>query len=96
VVVIVGTHIDKVKNFRKEKKKIYKDKIIDLYDQKSCYPLIKAIRFVCCDTKSKKYQKHKENIIELRNTLYDVASEMKLSLGINHVCIHTYIVIVIS
>ena len=81
MVVIVGTHIDKVKHFRLEKKKIYTDKIIELYDERSCYPTIKGIKFVCCDTKSKKYQKHKENITDLRDTLYDVASEMKLSLG---------------
>ena len=81
MVVIVGTHIDKVKHFRLEKRKIYTDKIIELYNKRSWYPTIKAIKFVCCDTKSKKYQKHKENITDLRDTLYDAASEMKLSLG---------------
>ena len=81
MVVIVGTHIDKVKRFRLEKKEIYTNKIIDLYCNKSYYPTIKAIQFVCCDINSKKYEKHKEKITELRYTLYDVASEMKLSLG---------------
>ena len=84
MVVIVGTHIDKVKRFRLEKKKIYTDKIIELYTKKSCYPTIKAIKFVCCDINSKKYTKHKDKITELRDTLYDVASEMKLSLGMYH------------
>ena len=79
--MIVGTHIDKVKHFRLEKKEMYTKKIIELYDKKSCYPTIKAIKFVCCDMQSKKYQKHRDKIMELRDTLYDVASEMKLSLG---------------
>ena len=81
MVVIVGTHIDKVKRFRLEKKEIYTNKIIELYDNKSYYPTIKGIKFVCCDINSKKYQKHKEYTTELRDTLYDVASDMKLSLG---------------
>ena len=81
MVVIVGTHIDKVKRFRLEKREIYTNKIIELYDNKSHYPTIKAIKFVCCDINSRKYEKHKEKITELRDTLYDVASEMKLSLG---------------
>ena len=93
MVVIVGTHIDKVKHFRIEKKKIYTDRIVELYGHKSCYPTIKAIKFVCCDITSKKYEKHKESVPELRDTLYDVASEMKLSLGTRHVAynIATYI-----
>ena len=78
MVVIVGTHIDKVKHFGLEKKEIYTNKIMDLYCNKSYYPTIKEIKFVCCDISSKKY---KEYITELRDTLYDVASDMKLSLG---------------
>ena len=80
--MIVGTHIDQVTHFRKEKRKLYTDKIIEMYTGKSWYPTIKAIKYVCCDTNSKKYLKHKEKITDLRDTLYDVASEMKLSLGI--------------
>ena len=82
MVVIVGTHIDQVAHFRKEKRKLYTDKIIEMYHGRPYYPAIKAIKYVCCDTNSKKYLKHKENITDLRHTLYDVASEMKLSLGI--------------
>ena len=81
MVVIVGTHIDKVKHFRLEKKEIYTNKIAELYDNRSYYPTIKGIKFVCCDINSPKYHKHKEYITELRDTLYDVASDMKLSLG---------------
>ena len=79
--MIVGTHIDKVKRFRLEKKKIYTNKIKELYYNKSYYPTIEAIKFVCCDVNGKKYEKHKGYITELRDTLYDVASDMKLSLG---------------
>ena len=89
--VIVGTHIDQVKHFRLEKKKIYTDKINELYSDRFCYPTIKEIKFVCCDIKSKKYQKHKENITDLRDTLYDVASEMKLSLG---VCVYMHGIVI--
>ena len=83
MVVIVGTHIDKVKHFRVEKKKIYTNKIIELYDNNSYYPTIKGIKFVCCDINIKRYKDHEGNITELRDTLYDVASDMKLSLGMN-------------
>ena len=89
--MIAGTHIDKVKHFRIEKKKLYTDKIVEMYGCKSCYPTIKAIKFVCCDIDSKKYDKHKESIMELRDTLYDVASEMKLSLGTKSFAEHSYL-----
>ena len=79
--VIVGTHVDQVKKFRKEKHKVFTSKINELYTSHSCYPPIKAIKFVCCDVTHKKYKKYEQNIAELRDCLYDIASEMKLSLS---------------
>ena len=81
MVVIVGTHIDQVKNFRKEKHKVFTSKINELYANQSCYPPIKAVTFVCCDVTHKKYKKYEQNIVELRDSLYDIASEIKLSLS---------------
>ena len=79
--VIVGTHIDQVKNFRKEKNKVFTSKITELYANHPYYPPIKAIKFVCCDVSHKKYKKYEQNIVELRDCLYDTASEIKLSLS---------------
>ena len=70
-----------MKNFRKEKKNLFVKKIKELYDSQSCYPPIKEIMFVCCDVTHKKYKKYEQNIMELRDYLYDIASEMKLSLS---------------
>ena len=81
MVVIVGTHIDQVKNFKKEKMKQFTRKITELYIDQSCYPPIKGIKFVCCNENHKKYKKYEQNIVQLRDCLYDVASEMKLSLS---------------
>jgi len=79
VVVVAGTHIDKVKHFEREKES-YVKRIKDLYNNQHYYPPIKAIKFVSCNVKYKKY----ELIIkELRDALYDIASAMKLSLGKN-------------
>ena len=78
VVVVTGTHIDKAKNFEKEKKKLYVKRIEELYSNRYCYPPIKAIKFVSCDVK---YKKHEMLMKDLRDTLYDIASAMKLSLS---------------
>ena len=77
MVVVVGTHIDKVKNFEKGKS-FYVKRIEELYNNQHCYPPIKAIKFVSCDLKYKSYEMF---LKELRDTLYDIASAMKLSLG---------------
>ena len=79
--VIVGTHIDKVKNFRKEKCKLFTNRIKELYEGDRFYPPIKAIKFVCCDVNQKKYKQYEHNIVDLRDRLYDVASEIKLSIS---------------
>lgn len=77
MVVVVGTHIDKARNYEKEKR-TYVRWIEEMYSNQYCYPPIKAIKFVSCDVKFKKYE---ILLKELRDTLYDVASAMKLSLS---------------
>ena len=79
--VIVGTHIDQVKKFRKGKNKQFTARINELYANQLCYPPIKAIKFVCCNVNHKKYKRYEQNIVELRDCLYDIASEMKLSIS---------------
>jgi len=77
VVVVVGTHVDKIKNFEREKK-LFAKRIEELYNNQYCYPPIKAIKFVGCDVKYKRYD---VLLKDLRDTLYDMASAMKLSLS---------------
>jgi len=77
VVVVAGTHIDKVKNFEKGKS-LYVKRIEELYNNQYYYPPIKAVKFVSCDVKYKSYEMF---LKELRDTLYDIASAMKLSLS---------------
>ena len=79
--VIVGTHIDQVKNFRKEKCKLFTSRIKQLYEGDHCYPPIRAIKFVCCNVTHKKYKQYEQNIVDLRDCLYDIASEIKLSIS---------------
>ena len=76
--IIVGTHVDKVKHFSKQKRMPYTKRIEELYSNKYWYPTIKAIEFVSCDMKYKKYKKY---LNPLRDTLYDIASSMKMSVG---------------
>jgi len=75
-VVVVGTHIDKVKNFEKEKN-LHVKRIEELYSNRYCYPPINAIKFISCDVRYKKYD---VLFKDLRDTLYDIASAMKFSL----------------
>ena len=77
MVVVVGTHVDRIKNFDREKRS-YVKRIEELYNNQYCYPPIKAIKFVSCDLK---YRKYEMLLKDLRDTLYDMASAMKLSLG---------------
>ena len=81
MVVIVGTHIDQVKKFKKEKQKQFTSRIMELYGNQHFYPPIKGIKFVCCDVTYKKYKRYEQNLVELQDCLYDVASETKLSLS---------------
>ena len=76
--VIVGTHIDKVKHFSKQKRAPYTKRIQELYSNRHWYPTIKAIEFVSCEVKYNKYNKY---LKLLRDTLYDIASSMKMSVG---------------
>jgi len=76
-VIVVGTHVDKIKNFEREKRS-YVKRIEELYNNQYCYPPIRAIKFVSCDLK---YRKYEMLLKDLRDTLYDMASAMKLSLS---------------
>ena len=77
MVIVVGTHVDKIKNFEREKRS-YVKRIEELYNNQYCYPPIRAIKFVSCDLK---YRKYEMLLKDLRDTLYDMASAMKLSLS---------------
>lgn len=73
--VIVGTHIDKIKNFGNEFKTSLTKSIETLYSNEDVYPPIKAIEFVSCN------DRFEGSIKGLQNTIYDIASEMKLSIS---------------
>lgn len=74
--VIVGTHIDKIK-FGPRMEASFVRSIKEMYSNENDYPPIKAIEFVSCE------ERYENTIKDLRNTLYDIASETKLSLGMS-------------
>lgn len=74
-VVIVGTHIDKMKNFGPKNEASFRKSINAMYSNMYKYPEIKAIEFVSCEDGYEKYIKN------LRDTLYNIASQTKLSIG---------------
>ena len=74
VVVIVGTQIDKMK-FGATVKANFTKSITGLYSDEQTYPPIKAIKFVSCE------ERYQSSIKDLRDTLYDIASETKLIIG---------------
>ena len=76
--VIVGTHIDLVKDFQKKKASFEQD-IENYYCNNAFYPKIKAISFVCYKGKSK-YPVNK-----LCYKLYEIAASMETHLGSNHI-----------
>ena len=73
--MIVGTHIDKIKGFGPRSAAALVKLIEDMYSNEYDYPPIKAIKFVSC------VPQFEGTIKNLRDTLYDIASETKLSLG---------------
>ena len=92
--MIVGTHIDKIKGFGARSTASFVKSIKDMYSNEHEYPTIKAIKFVSCETQ------FEGTIKNLRDTLYDIASETKLSLGkstrgghVKHLAIGLYILI---
>ena len=92
MVVVVGTHIDKVKKFEKEKN-LYVERIEELYSNQYYYPPIDDVKFISCDVKYKKYD---TLFKDLRDTLYDMASAMKISLSnYNNYAIHVNVLLMI-
>ena len=75
--VIVGTHIDKIKHFGSRMTASFVKSIKAMYSNENEYPPIKAIKFVSCE------DRYENTIKDLRDTLYDIASETKLSLGMS-------------
>lgn len=73
--VIVGTHIDKIRRFGDKLRETFTRSIKFMYSNEHKYPPIKAIKFVSCQEKFESYMK------DLRDTLYDIASETKLTLS---------------
>ena len=77
--MIVGTHIDKINSFVAKMTALttasFVKSIKAMYSNENKYPPIKAIKFVSCE------DRFESTIKDLRDTLYDIASEMKLSLG---------------
>ena len=73
--MIVGTHIDKIKNFGPKTTTLFVNSIKEMYSNENEYPPIKAIKFVSCE------DRFEGTIKDLRDTLYDIASQTKLSLG---------------
>lgn len=75
--MIVGTHIDKIRHFGRRMTASFVKSIEEMYSDENKYPPIKAIKFVSCE------DQHENTIKDLRDTLYDIASETKLSLGMS-------------
>ena len=73
--VIVGTHIDKMRNFGKKSRTEFTNLINELYSSIQKYPPIKAIKFVSCQ------ERFEDTIKDLQDTIYDIAAETKLFLG---------------
>ena len=72
--VIVGTQIDKMK-FGTTSKTYFTKHITSLYSDEQKYPPIKAIKFVSCA------ERYEGSIKDLRDTVYDIASETKLTIS---------------
>ena len=73
--VIVGTHIDKMRNFGSKSRVEFTNLINKFYSNAQKYPPIKAIKFVSCQ------ERFEGTIKDLRDTIYDIAAETKLYLG---------------
>ena len=73
--VIVGTHIDKLRHFGSRTITSFTKLIKDLYSNTHEYPEIKAIKYVSCE------DRYEYSIRDLRDTLYDIAADTKLSLS---------------
>ena len=73
MVVVVGTHIDIIKDFNK-KKPALKRNVEEMFGDQF-KPLLKGVHFVSC------HVNHKASIQDLRKSLYEVARSIKTYVG---------------